>query len=272
MSTPPTSAPVAVQANFSSSILLWVRTDQSRQTGMDYWSGPHSRIIAASKGLKEYRQMHLTADKPGRWPTTLGVETDIPDDRKVDGVAEVTFRSPLSPLHGRQTKLAFQDEINVFRRTLLYAGPPRSSRWYGVSNAQEPVGARALIYLRRRGSVRARDFRRFIKDDLAPALAATGALKELRTQSFLPWHKKLWDTPNVAHDNPRDQQLHASVILGLADTQTRDEFFEAPHARALSGALAPCTAAIHAYDVSETLTIVGDGPQLNESTGSHSNE
>jgi hypothetical protein len=42
-------------------------------------------------------------------------------------------------------------------------------------------------------------------------------LKELRTQVLLPWNEKTWDAPNVAHDNPADQHLHASVILGFAE-------------------------------------------------------
>jgi hypothetical protein len=83
-------------------------------------------------------------------PATTGVETTIPADRKIDGIAEVTFQSALSPLKGRkQTALAYKDEVNVFRRTLLYAGPPNTSHWYDVASPPETVGARAIIYLRR---------------------------------------------------------------------------------------------------------------------------
>lgn len=97
---------------------------------MDHWKGPHSGIISATPGLEEYRQIHLAEVNPGLWPATEGVETQIPAERKGDGIAEVTFRSALSPLKGRaQTQLAFKDEINVFRRTLLYAGAPGTSRW-----------------------------------------------------------------------------------------------------------------------------------------------
>src|SRR5688572_29056846 len=150
---------------FASSILLWVRTDQPRQQGMDYWKGPHSGIISATPGFDEYRQIHLAEANPGRWPATAGVETAIPADRRIDGVAEVTFRSVLSPLRGRtQTRLAFKDEINVFRRTLLYAGLPGSTRWYDVADAGQKPGARALIYLRRREGVSTRAFRRFIAE------------------------------------------------------------------------------------------------------------
>ncbi len=34
----------AVQKHFSTLILLWVRNDQPRQPGMDYWKGPHASL------------------------------------------------------------------------------------------------------------------------------------------------------------------------------------------------------------------------------------
>ncbi|WP_219819369.1 hypothetical protein [Pseudoclavibacter sp. AY1F1] len=46
----------AVQKHFSTSILLWVRNDQPRQAGMDYWKGPHSVRPAQTWGLR----IHLT--------------------------------------------------------------------------------------------------------------------------------------------------------------------------------------------------------------------
>jgi hypothetical protein len=248
---------------FASSILLWMRTDQPRQRGMDYWKGPHSGIISATPGFEEYRQIHLAETNPGLWPATSGVETDIPAERKIDGVAEVTFRSALSPLLGRkQTRLAYKDEINVFRRTLLYAGPPNSTRWYDVAGPGEKVGARALIYLRRRQGVSSGDLRKFITKELVTALAGTGALRELRTQTFMPWNERLWDTPDVAHDNPTDQRFHASLILGFADTSARAAFFESREIERLSDTLVPFVSAIHAYDVSAALTYVKDGDIL----------
>src|SRR5213078_4814637 len=176
MSQSPPKAQVNVRKHFSSSILLWMRTDQPRQTGMEHWKGPHSRIISVTPGLEEYRQIHLAEVNSGLWPATPGVETEIPVERKIDGVAELTFQSLVSPLRGRkQTKLAFRDEINVFRRTLLYTGLPNSSRWYEVAEPGEKPGARALIYLRRKDRVGAGEFRKLINKQLAPALAATGA-------------------------------------------------------------------------------------------------
>jgi hypothetical protein len=263
MSTSTTNPRLGVRKHFSSSILLWMRTDQPRQKGMDHWKGPHSGIIAASPGLEEYRQIHLAETNPGLWPATKGVETQIPADRKVDGVAEVTFQSALSPLKGRaQTRLAFKDEVNVFQRTLLYAGAPGASRWYDVADPGEKVGARALVYLRRRDGVSGHQFRTVIKKELVPALIGTGVLTELRTQTFLPWNRRTWDTPHVAHDNPADQRFHASLILGFTDTATRTAFFSGTDIEQLSQMLAPVASAIHAFDVVAALTFVKDGEVL----------
>jgi hypothetical protein len=245
---------------FASSIMLWIRADHPRQQGMDYWKGPHSKIISPTPGFNEYRQIHLAETNPGLWPSTAGLETAIPADRRIDGVADVTFASVLSPLLGRkQTRLAYQDEINVFRRTLLYAGLPNTARWYDVAGPGEKTGARALIYLRRREGVGTRTFRKFVTDEFVPALANTVALTELRAQTFMPWNEKLWDTPNVAHDNPKDQQFHASVSLGFADSSARSAFFESSTVRNLSVPLTSVASAVHAYDVTAALTYVKDG-------------
>ncbi|MGQ4480110.1 strictosidine synthase [Streptomyces sp. SAS_276] len=269
MSTSPTAAQLGVEKKpLASSILLWVRTDQPRQTGMDYWKFPHSGIISATPGLEEYRQIHLAEHNPGQWPTTDGVQTTIPADRKIDGVAEVSFQSALSPLKGRgQTKPAFADEINVFRRTLLYAGPPNSSHWYDVADTEQPTGARTLIYLRRRDGVGGGEFRKFVNEQLPLALADAAALTELRTQTYLPWSEKLWATPNVAHDNPKDQHFHASLTLGFTDSAAQDAFFTSEAIENLSDQLAPLASAIHAYDVAAALTFVKNGeilPQYQE--------
>jgi hypothetical protein len=74
--------------------------------------------------------------------------------------------------------------------------------WYDVAGPREKAAARSLIYLRRREGVKTGAFRSFLTDEFVPTLIKTGTLRELRTQVFMPWIERLWDTPNVAHDNP----------------------------------------------------------------------
>lgn len=243
-------APSHKSKPFASTILLWVLDTVPRQQSMARWKGPHSKIITASPGQDEYRQLHLAEDSPGLWPVTPGIETAIPIDRKVDGVAEVTFQSVIAPLGGRaQTKKAYADEIHNFRRTLLYAGPPYSTRWYNVADPTAHTGARLFLLLRRRNGISTRAFRRYLNAELIPALAQSAPLTELRTQVFMKWSKALWNTPNVAHDNPADQQFHASIVLGFTDAPARDQFLQGPAPVALSKGLAKHASAVHAYDM-----------------------
>ena len=249
--------------HFSSSILLWVRPDRPRETTMARWKGPHAKIIAATKGFEEYRQLHFREQNTGLWPATPGVETAIPAGRRVDGVAEVTLASLVAPLQGKErTKLAYADEVNLFQRTILYAGLPGWSRWYAVAPAGTPVGARSLVLLRRREGVSAAQFRRFIDQELAPALANMGSLKELRTQNFMAWNKSQWDTPNVAHDNAPADQFHASVLLGFADEAAEKAFFGQVWLESLSQRLALFCTAAHAYQLTEAISFVENGQNL----------
>lgn len=207
---------VRSRKKFASSILLWVRADQPRETGMGYWKGPHSKIISATKGFQEYRQIHLDAGSPGLWPATRGIETEIPVERRIDGVAEVTFQSALSPLRGRkQTRLAFKDEVNVFRRTLLYFGPPYSSRWYDVAEPGEQVSARALVYLRRRNGVRAVDFRKHVVE-LSGALMRHGCAQGTPNPEF-----PAVDRETLGHSERRARQPGRPAVPRVADSGLR---------------------------------------------------
>jgi hypothetical protein len=78
----------------------------------------------------------------------------------------------------------------------------------------------------------------------------------------MPWIKRLWDTPNVAHDNPTDQQFHASLILGFSDPNALRSFFENGAMAMVSGTLPELVSAVHAYEVTEALTYVKDGKIL----------
>jgi hypothetical protein len=104
--------------------------------------------------------------------------------------------------------------------------------------------------------------RTFLTDELVPALVKTGDLRELRTQVFMPWIERLWDTPDVAHDNPTDQRFHASLILGFVDTDALRAFFDSGEIAMLSGKLPKFASAVHAYEVTESLTYVKDGKVL----------
>ena len=152
---------VKADKHLSSSILLWMRTDKPRQAGMDRWKGPHAQIISANKGLYEYRQIHLSENNPGLWQPINGVETVIPVDRKIDGIADVTLKNIFSIFRGKkQNKLAYKDEVNLFKRTILYASLGNSSRWYNVAQPNDKINSRSMVFFRIREGVKEADFKK----------------------------------------------------------------------------------------------------------------
>jgi hypothetical protein len=78
----------------------------------------------------------------------------------------------------------------------------------------------------------------------------------------MPWIERLWDTPNVAHDNPANQRFHASLMLGFTDNNTLQAFLGSGEIATLSGKLPEYVSAVHAYEVSEALTFVKDDKLL----------
>ncbi|MES2284075.1 MAG: strictosidine synthase [Bacteroidota bacterium] len=257
------STKVKSEKHLSSSILLWMRKDKARQAGMDRWKGPHAKIISANKGLWEYRQIHFAENNSGLWPTINDVETIIPLDRKIDGVADVTLKNLFSIFKGKkQNKLAYKDEVNLFKRTILYAAFPKNSRWYNVAEANQQIEARSMIFFRKKEGVSESDFQKFINEELTPVLANTGVLQELRTKIYNPWKQKQWNTPNVAHDNAKEVQFQASLMLGFKDKNAMEQFFKGEDIKKLSDRLSVFCSAVHAYDIFETLTFVKDGKEL----------
>ena len=266
-----TSKPVKVKTNvksekhLSSSILLWMRTDKPRQEGMVRWKGPHAKIISANKGLWEYCQIHFSENNTGLWQPINGVETTIPSNRKIDGVADVTLKNLLSIFRGKkQNKLAYADEVNLFKRTILYAAFPKNSRWYEVAEPDIKIEARAMVFIRKKETVSEKDFQKFIKEELTPALANAGMLKELRNKVYNPWKQKQWNTPNVEHDNDKSVQFQASLMLGFTDKSEMEKFFNGDELKKISERISVFCSAVHAYEVSETLTFVKEGKELTQ--------
>lgn len=84
-------------------------------------------------------------------------------------------------------------------------------------------------------------------------------LKELRSKFYAPWKEKQWNTSHVAHDNPPEVQLQASVMRGFADEQAVPTFFKRDESINWSQKWGKFCAAIHAYIISFTLTFIKDG-------------
>ena len=157
----------------------------------------------------------------------------------------------------------FADEVNFLKRSILYIAYPKNAKWYEVAKPETKIEASSIVFFRKKEGVSDNDFKRFINEELTPALANTGMLKELRNKVYNPWKQKDWLTPNVAHDNDKTVQFQASLILGFADKTEKENFFKSEAIKQLSERISIFCSAVHAYDVAETITFVKDGKKIN---------
>jgi hypothetical protein len=185
------------------------------------------------------------------------VGATVPSDWRVDGMPEVEFDSPLGSVLtlGPAVRSVFPDEANAFERVLCHLSGPRGGR-RGRDAADEDIGARAVVLIRRRPGVHRRAFGRFVHETLARGLSAAAATLELRTHVFMPYSRLAWPTPSVAHDNPPHRRYHAAVVLGAPDRAALDEVLGAPSVNATRDAQREHCVALHAYAVEETVTVV----------------
>ena len=232
--------------------LIWFRADLPRAQAIQHWRGPHATLVARTPGIDEYRQHHLDRDAPGLWPTHEGIDTVIAPERRIDGVPEVTFEGLLSPLKAMpQNRHTYRDEASFLARTLLYLTGPGGGRWLADTD-ETRVGFRAVALLRRRAGGGFWSFRRWVNDRFGPALAAAPGILELRTLTFLPWWRLLWNTPGVAHDNPPGERYHAAIVIGATDRQALAGALGSPGVVATVDDQRRRCAAIHADAVAGT--------------------
>lgn len=249
----------SIKSTFASCVPLWFRADLTREAAEEYWRGPHAQLVGRNPGFSEYRQHHFYLENRGVWPEIPGVETNIPAERRIDGIPEVMLDGILGALKvGKTNKLVYKDEANVFARTILYAGLPGWGRWYR-SGYGEKIGARSFVLLRRRPDIKPSAFRKYVNNTSGPSLARFTEIKELRSQVFIKWSKSSWDTPGVAHDNPPEHQFHAAFILGFPNEDAMKKFFSSQQLGSLASELKQHCSAIHAYRVSATYAYVVDG-------------
>jgi len=239
-----------------------MRSDMPREQALAYWRGPHAQLIAGIPEIREYRQHHFDLADSGLRPEISEIETKIPDERRIDGMPEVTLEDVFSILKSFHVKkLIPRDEVNVFERVIFNITAPGWGRWFR-SGYGEDVGFRAGVLLRRRPDVPSDRFRAFVNEILGSVLAAAPGILELRTQVFLPWIKQLWNSPGVAHDNPKDKRFHAIMVAGAADRETLEKALISPAVMATKEAQSRHCGAIHAYSISNTYVYLRDGRRI----------
>ncbi|BEL87439.1 SMP-30/gluconolactonase/LRE family protein [Serratia marcescens] len=247
--------------------LNWLRTDLARETCFAHWGGPHADLVSRNEFIRDYNQYHFNDDIAGLWPLTPEVVTDIPADKRIDGVSEIILDSIIRfPLSIRSIDRIFKDKKNVFCRKTLNMTTLGGGKVVKTGDYKN-IHARCVVLIRRREKGSLGDFKRFIHDSLAHQLGLNNHVIEVRSQVFAPWFKAQWNAPDAAHGMPPEYKYHASIVIGANDNAGL--LSALAQVASLNSEIAYYCSVIHAYSVANTLINRVDGrttiPQLKPS-------
>ncbi|WP_435591341.1 hypothetical protein [Nocardia sp. bgisy118] len=234
---------------------VMLRGDLPRDVATSYWSTRHAEKVRKLPHLIEYNQRHFSTDDHGYWPASTGVGTAIPPQWRLDGCAEIRFRSaiavPATAAHAREVYL---DEQNVFARVLTQPTAPGGGRWW-TTGFDDTCHHHVALLLRRRRGVRTSAFREFVHGRMAPSLLDAGA-RDLRSYVFLPWTRLSDVSPGVGHHNPVEHRYHGAVLFGTDSRAAVDELLRTSAVAVLVADQHAVLTAVHAYSLERSVPVI----------------
>lgn len=250
--------------------VLYFRRDLDPETAAVYWRDVHGPLAARIAGFEQYWQHRLGPPALDLWPALDGVDQRPAPDEAPQGIAETTIASEAD----RRTladdpaaALLYDDERNVFWRTLLHATADGDSRTLldRLSDAA-PDGPQPhrtyLVLLRRRSGMSPEAFRDAVAP-LAAAAAASPHLLKVRLHLFQPFDPSGWDTPGVSQATPPGGGYDALLEVAFADGLAERRFFESDAYRAVEPTLADALRTLHVYPRRAVFTLLyGGAPTL----------
>lgn len=202
-------------------VLLWKRKGISLELFDDYWRDVHGPVCARLPGQHQYWQFHVAHNEGGIWPSLGGLVQASPEDECFDGIAELTFRSE----QDRQTwfkaaAILMDDEHNIFSKAIGYNTSPGNSITYvdrienGAPNGK--VGAEKFhVMLRKADGASVEEFRKYMKETFAPAIANNSRVVKFRLHLFDEVDLSRPDAAGVAHSEPREQAYDAAAEISF---------------------------------------------------------
>ena len=215
-------------------VLLWKRRGIPIDLFDDYWRNVHGPVCARLPGQFQYWQLHVAHSERGMWPEIPGIRYDCNDENQFDGIAELSFRSAAD----RNTwfgaaGILMDDEHNLFRKAIGYNTSPGNSRTYvdGIPGGDPngPVGVPKMhAMVKKADAASVADFRRYMKDKFAPAMAKSSLVLKFRMHLFEEVDASRPDAAGVAHSEPVEENYQGAFEIAFSNRLEMESFFASP--------------------------------------------
>jgi hypothetical protein len=232
----------------------------------NYWVNAHAGQIASRlPGIHNLRLHELSYEAGLLWPRVPGVEFELPEEDRFDGIPEPVFESE----EGLRQFLAameplMEDEANIFEETIAYQSFGENSKTFvdGTVLTDSDRGLlRFLLFLQAREGVSVEAFRRFLTDELAPGLAAADQVLMLRLHLFEAYTDDYGglDARGLSHAKPPEKQYQAMCEVAFRDGLGLGAFVRSPAWTSTLDRQAELIRACHAFGVPVVHTLRRDG-------------
>ncbi|KTC37351.1 hypothetical protein AO269_25060, partial [Pseudomonas putida] len=214
-------------------------------------------------GLGLYIQHHLSREQDAHlWPLADGIQ-EI-SDYELDGGVEIGFLSAADQKQFQDaSSLLFSDEQNMFEETLAYDLPEGSINLVNRTGDEVMNGLdqadRIHLHLSPRGTLES--LHNYLRDELAPLLAASDAVRKVRLHLCAPFNNDGMHppAPDVAHTATPVREQLAVLEIAFVSPLARRKFFQSDEFQQSQAAQARHIAQLKAFAVSGVYTYVYDG-------------
>lgn len=215
-------------------VLLWKRRGILLDLFDDYWRNVHGPVCARLPGQFQYWQLHVAHNERGLWPEAAGIRYDCAEENQFDGIAELSFRSAADRnTWFRAAGILMDDEHNLFRKAIGYNTSPGNSRTYvdGIpaGDPNGPVGVLKMhAMVKKADEVSVADFRRYMADTFASAVAKSSLVLKFRMHLFDEVDASRPDAAGVAHSEPAGENYQGAFEIAFSDRLEMESFFASP--------------------------------------------
>jgi hypothetical protein len=232
----------------------------------DYWVNAHAAQIAARlPGIHNLRLHELSYDEGQLWPRLPGVEFDLPEEDRFEGIPEPVFadQAGVEAFLGSMAPL-MDDEANIFEETIAYQSLGGNSHTFSDHTGAD-AGDRSLLkyflFVKASDGLSSEAFREFATQELAPRLAAADEVVMLRQHLLEPYHDDYGglDARGLSHAKPPEKQYQAMIEIAFQDALGLGTFARSEAWAELAGLIPQNIRACHSFRVGITHTLRRDG-------------
>jgi len=228
----------------------------------EYWLNAHVTLPARFPGIHSI-WLHAVDFTKQTWPVVDGVSSRPEPAYEFHGIPEATFPTmeDLGAFVGA-SRVQMEDGINFLSQQLAYASLGASTATLVDKTEPAPDGhdglVRHVLFLTRNNAVPVEDFRTYVSETLAPALAAVPSVLKVKRHLFEPLDVTL-DHPGVLMTRPLSDQYQAAIEVVFGDAAALAAFAASALWTDLSAGIVANCVAVHAAPVFRCITTKHNG-------------